>query len=1086
MFPANMVHQPIRPTLYIGLGGTGKEVLLRLRRRFYERFRTGVLPCTRFLWMDTDTRDLDARGKAFDAALSSVAFEEQEKVALLNGTVGEAATDIFRNRQKWSYIHNWLYDEVETYGREISNGAGGVRAVGRLMFMTNFTNIESAVKRALMGLREATTLVETQRFYGEHGLGEADMDPNGLPMVCVVSSVAGGTGAGTLLDLTFLLRYLEGTVQGLDSIASYVFLPNVYYSDANAGERAGRSYGNAYAALKELDHFCLRIAREGAAQGGGVGIDFDVTWQDKRPLKVTGPPDSVTYLLEMRNTAGVSLASDNRGELFSMLAESLYLDLLPGPFASAKRSDYSNIVQSLAGPAGVNSETGGVKLPQTFSRRFASCGLSKIEVPQDMIRAACAAQLGADVGAYLLRDLPDQNVGMEVRNDMAHAELDRDGIPSLFKTEWKSLIDGAVEDVFRRSAIKQPADVVEIGVKLDDLEKKLTYALGNDRVKWGDAIKHLRNQSGPVAEDAKRRCETLLRERALENPARGLNTAMRDGGYLDECIAGLKALGSPEEAGVPAAFPSNRDASAKDALAWTVVRKDLLDEMTQAMTGFTVKALGASDWTLSILVGRLKDAAKQVLLCQAEACLFVEANKTALAVIKLLEQRKKDLQKFVEFAQIYARESADRAADLQNVESATQVLIFRLYDKTKHWESYYCLGRDQDSGDSLKVDSEKEYAKLAGVIGTNAGILDMAASLEREGRAALSKKIDKYCEDRFADDFRANPRAVDVLEHPFMQGRRRQEFLQRLVNAALPMLRQNPRLGAMKAEIDHVAYLGVADPEVPKYKELKDEIDNLLHGRAGQGYRVEAHATGNPAEVYLYLSDYAFSLPLLPIIEHDAHTAYWDFYDRINQAGAGNAQQLIPLHLSKRWEGKFEDLKVYDDQEADTLREVISIVLFGQMLKVLMLKEQKGLHFYYYMLGQPFSRPEPIGPRRQVIASLLQDSKLRKTLNAAIEQRENSLTSTPERLVVYHRAVQAAANSPELIRKTPDDLLLGQKLVKLREKGVAALQQDLDKITKIDQPLRYEYLRKLENSGIEWVLDAYPAIQDIDVWELPI
>src|ERR1035437_7276495 len=92
MFPANMVHQPIRPTLYIGLGGTGKEVLLRLRRRFYERFRTGVLPCTRFLWMDTDTRDLDARGKAFDAALSSVAFEEQEKVALLNGTVGEAAT----------------------------------------------------------------------------------------------------------------------------------------------------------------------------------------------------------------------------------------------------------------------------------------------------------------------------------------------------------------------------------------------------------------------------------------------------------------------------------------------------------------------------------------------------------------------------------------------------------------------------------------------------------------------------------------------------------------------------------------------------------------------------------------------------------------------------------------------------------------------------------------------------------------------------------------------------------------------------------------------------------------------------------
>src|ERR1035441_6959172 len=110
MGPMNLIQQPIRPTLYIGLGGTGKEVLLRLRRRFYERFRDGVPPCTRFLWLDTDTRDKDAKGEALDAALTAVAFEEQEKVPLLNGTVGKAAIDIFRNKQKWSYIHDWLYE----------------------------------------------------------------------------------------------------------------------------------------------------------------------------------------------------------------------------------------------------------------------------------------------------------------------------------------------------------------------------------------------------------------------------------------------------------------------------------------------------------------------------------------------------------------------------------------------------------------------------------------------------------------------------------------------------------------------------------------------------------------------------------------------------------------------------------------------------------------------------------------------------------------------------------------------------------------------------------------------------------------
>jgi hypothetical protein len=161
-------------------------------------------------------------------------------------------------------------------------------------------------------------------------------------------------------------------------------------------------------------------------------------------------------------------------------------------------------------------------------------------------------------------------------------------------------------------------------------------------------------------------------------------------------------------------------------------------------------------------------------------------------------------------------------------------------------------------------------------------------------------------------------------------------------------------------------------------------------------------------------------------------------------------------------------------------------VLFGQMLKVLLLKEQKGLHSYYYMLGQPFSRPESIGPRRQVAASLLKDSELRKALSQAIRETENKLFTEEQLLVVYHRAVQAALNSPELIRNTPDDLILGEKLKELQRRGGASLKQDLDRITKIDHTLRYEYLRKLDNSGIEWVLDTYPTVRDISAWEYPV
>jgi hypothetical protein len=484
------------------------------------------------------------------------------------------------------------------------------------------------------------------------------------------------------------------------------------------------------------------------------------------------------------------------------------------------------------------------------------------------------------------------------------------------------------------------------------------------------------------------------------------------------------------------------------------------------------------------LLERLKESAGQGLLCLAEACLFAEANKTAIALAKVLDQRKKELQKFVEFAELYATESKARAEALQHLESSNQVLILRLYDKTQHWGAFYRLDRDEDNNEPSLVNPEKEYKRFVQDLGADVGILELAAMLDREGRPAFSRRIDKYCEHRFADDFLLNQRAVDVLEHPIMKDRK-QEYLQRLVNSALPMLQQNQTLGGMKSEVEHVFYIGVADPQLPKYQELASQIAKLLKARAGQGFKVEVsvQATGNPAEIYLYMSDFAFSLPLLPIVTQQGHKAYWDFYEKINQAGPGNAQQLIPLHLSKRWEGKFEDLVEYSDEQANTLREIISILLFGHMLKVLVLKELKGLHVYHYMLGKPFGRLDYMGPRRQVVASLLKDSKLRKTLAQAIEQRENSLT--PQQLLSYFLAVQAASNSPELVRRTPDDLILNQQMTELCRRGGAAVDAAFNSIKSIPEPLRFEYLRKLDNSGVEWVLDSYPTVQSLPVWELP-
>ena len=62
----------VAPTLLIGLGGTGKEVLLRFRRRLYERYGIFGFPTTGYLWIDTDTRNRNIDDQPLDHIMQQV------------------------------------------------------------------------------------------------------------------------------------------------------------------------------------------------------------------------------------------------------------------------------------------------------------------------------------------------------------------------------------------------------------------------------------------------------------------------------------------------------------------------------------------------------------------------------------------------------------------------------------------------------------------------------------------------------------------------------------------------------------------------------------------------------------------------------------------------------------------------------------------------------------------------------------------------------------------------------------------------------------------------------------------------------
>ena len=148
----------IAPTLVIGLGGTGKEILLRIRKRFYERFGEVGFPLIAYLWVDTDMRNLDLEQQKYDYLMERVSFQPEEKFdAQVSGGNFVA---YFRDRESHPNIFSWLDPSLEAYG-QVVDGAGQKRPFGRLGFFHHHHRLRErllAMKNAVLDQRAADRL----------------------------------------------------------------------------------------------------------------------------------------------------------------------------------------------------------------------------------------------------------------------------------------------------------------------------------------------------------------------------------------------------------------------------------------------------------------------------------------------------------------------------------------------------------------------------------------------------------------------------------------------------------------------------------------------------------------------------------------------------------------------------------------------------------------------------------------------------------------------------------------------------------------------------------------------------------------
>jgi hypothetical protein len=369
-----------RPTLVVGLGGSGHEVVVRLKASLMDAFGERVFDIVKLLVFDTadePTQVPNARGELVNL----------EKGTELVNIGGVPVPAIKANLDRQPTIKSWLPPDLPV--RALTAGASQVRPLGRLAFFHHFMSIRSILQSRIMNLRN----IRLQGPLGTEGLVAADTQ--GIN-AWIISSVSGGTGSGTFIDMAYLVRHLciaNGIGEQFSFINAMLVLPQAFAQVTSDAIRA-----NAYAALRELDYYM--------ANG-----NFNVEYPNRETITVGGKPFNICYLVDTVNERGSNLAGLN--ELAPMMADAMMVQI-GSQVGTANTARFDN-VKSLSG------------MDSGHTTAYSGVGIASIAFPAKKIVEVCANQLSAQLISkeLLIERADNERLRSEIKGFVESNQFDR-------------------------------------------------------------------------------------------------------------------------------------------------------------------------------------------------------------------------------------------------------------------------------------------------------------------------------------------------------------------------------------------------------------------------------------------------------------------------------------------------------------------------------------------------------------------------------------------------------------------------------------------------------------------------------------
>jgi hypothetical protein len=349
---------PVTPVIVVGLGGTGMKALLQLKKLIVEHIPGGLeaLPTVRLICLDSD--DLIRPQGADDApgVMKALALHPVNEYLKLEipGNVGYA--DLER-------AQSWFPRELEYYIPDLATGCKQYKALGRLLFAWNYA-------KALRLIEPLRSMVDSSLL---KKLGVTQLED---PQIFVISSLCGGTGAGMFLDVGYMLSSLwkRKWSRFNTKVAALLAMPSVF-SDMTQGTERIRS--NAYASLKELDHFMNKDVYGDPA----TAFKTEYPYVEQTESHGFAPFDRV-FLFDNSN-GRVSISS---GQIYEMMARYIFL-MVGGELAQ----EYASLDNNL------NPKVRGTNRLLNKPTCYSSFGYYSVVFPKRTAVQLAAADLALDV-----------------------------------------------------------------------------------------------------------------------------------------------------------------------------------------------------------------------------------------------------------------------------------------------------------------------------------------------------------------------------------------------------------------------------------------------------------------------------------------------------------------------------------------------------------------------------------------------------------------------------------------------------------------------------------------------------------------